>query len=181
MAPRHSVFALMALGLAPAPWVSSAPVPKGATQVNVEEVKKRVYRCWKEVYRESAAGVQADPQDLFGFEFTPNGWQTWCRRGELAGLGKGPTVELRVDATANPMRIDFFTTDDQGGKKKVLVTPGIFRFEKENLVIVTSTIGYESPRDDGEYLTRPTSFTRTKENQYQVQVLVPCDLLDQDR
>ncbi|MBA4064759.1 MAG: hypothetical protein C0501_13805 [Isosphaera sp.] len=181
MTHRSTPLALVVLGAVQVPLWPAAPVPKGSTQVNVEEVKKRVYGSWKEVRRESAAGVIEDPQKLFGYSLAADGFEVWCRRGELSGLGKGPSVGVRLDPAADPMRIDFLTTREEGDEKKVLVTPGIFRFDGQKLVVVTSTRGYEAPRDDGNYPSRPTSFTRTEKNGYEKMVLESCTLYDQDR
>ncbi len=54
----RAAFWLVAVALAPA--LPAAPVPKGAGKPDPEEVKKRVYGCWKEVRRETAAGTTVD-------------------------------------------------------------------------------------------------------------------------
>lgn len=168
--------AVLVLALASTIAVQAAPVPRDAGRGNPDEIKKRVYRCWKEVRRENADGVIDKPANLLGYEYSPDGCFSWSLQGELSG-GKGDSIGVRVDPTKDPMRIDFLVTINM----KTRVTPGIFRFEEDKLVVVTATKGgYQPLREDGDYPNRPTSFTTTKENKYEKNVLVECLKYDQD-
>jgi hypothetical protein len=152
-------------------------VPQGAGGGNAEEIKKRVFRCWRQVRWEGPGWATEDPRELYGYEYAPDGWRAWLRRGELSAGTKDKGSKIIVDPTADPRRIDFHDTI-QGS---VWVTPCIFRFEEGKLIIIEPTApGAQQYRKDGRYSNRPTSFTCTKENKYQKKVLVECRLYDQD-
>lgn len=155
----------------------AAPVPKGANRPDPDEVRKRVFRCWLQVRAETAGRATDDPADLCGVAITPRGTSYWLRRGELAASPIEPGMQVLVDPTAEPMRIDTVSTID-GAR---WVTPCIFRFEEGRLVIVQpNDPGSARFREDGNYPIRPKGFTCTKENKYGKEVLRECGMYDQD-
>ncbi|MBX9627983.1 MAG: hypothetical protein K2X82_29555 [Gemmataceae bacterium] len=155
----------------------AAPAPKGAGRANPDEVRKRVFRCWLRVRAETAGRATEDPTDLCGVAITPRGTSYWLRRGELAASPIEPGMQVLVDPSTDPMRIDYVSTID-GAR---WVTPGIFRFEAGRLEIVQpNDPGSARFREDGNYPIRPTGFTCTKENKYGKEVLIECGMYDQD-
>jgi hypothetical protein len=154
------VAALMWLGCA------TAAEPAKLSQAEAEHL---VFQCWREVTVEQNGEKK---EGAFGHCFTSKGGPCWPLSGELtAGGDEGR--KILIDGNASPMRIDFVFTSG----KEEWVSPCIFKFEMDRLVIVKP--GRSTPfRKDGNYPIRPTGFEATKDNTKKV--LKKCEYLEQD-
>lgn len=138
----------------------------------------RFYGSWLTVEKVVAGGPPVtDPDRLSGTTFAPEGYWVWPRRGgEMPG---GPVGRVRVDAAADPMRVDL-VVEPQGDRPRH-VLPGVFRFDGDRLVVAWGGWEDERPLEPGEdYARRPTGFRSTRQNGVTVEILRPCQSGDQD-
>jgi uncharacterized protein (TIGR03067 family) len=136
-----------------------------------EEVRKKFYGCWLELDRVDAGVAVKGPDGLCGVEFAEKAYWIWPRRGELSA-GGGDLYRVRIDPTADPMRVDIFAPTRSG--KHETVQTGIFKFEGDKLVVAVAPWAFlEPPVKDKDYALRPKSFESTKENKVMVSTYKP--------
>jgi uncharacterized protein (TIGR03067 family) len=139
-----------------------------------EEVRKKFYGCWLELDRVDAGVVVKGPDNLCGVEFAEKAYWIWSRRGELSA-GGGELYRVRIDPTADPMRVDLIapTRETPPGKRET-VQVGIFKFEGDKLVVAVAPWAFAEPPEKGkDYALRPKSFESTKENKVTVSTYKP--------
>ena len=174
--PKRVWFLFLLTGLVAAS--AGAPVP--AMKPSAEDIRKAFYRCWLEVEVVEAGTSTTDLAKLCGHEFAPDVWYLWARKGELAP-GPGESG-VRIDPTANPMRLELIGGTYGLPRKDPVVQPGIFKFEGGKLVVALGPWVKERAWGKGEdYPERPKDFTSTKENRVRVLYLVPSRKYDQQR
>lgn len=151
-------------------WLCGATAAEPAKLAQAE-AERLVFQCWREVTVEQNGEKK---EGAFGYCFTAKGGPCWPLSGELtAGGDEGR--KILIDASTGPMRIDFVFTSG----KEEWVSPCIFKFEMDRLVIVKPD--RSTPfREDGNYPIRPSGFEVTKENKYTKKVLKKCEYLEQD-
>jgi uncharacterized protein (TIGR03067 family) len=150
---------------------AAASEPKKLSQAEAESL---VFQSWKVLAIEhNGKKTEGD----YGFRFSPDGEQVWLLQGELAPTHPDPGTKILVDASASPMRIDFVSLN---AKKAFRVAPGIFMFDKGQLILIMPDGGTSPYRKDGNYPNRPTGFEATNENKYTKRLLKKCEYLEQD-
>jgi hypothetical protein len=175
MLRRVLVLLLLAGPVSPSAEVA---VPGGAAKPPAEEVRKAFYRCWLEVEAVEAGTRTTDLAELCGHEFAPDVWYAWGRKGELAPGPGAPGV--RIDPTANPMRLELVGGTYGLPRKDPMVQPGIFKFEGGKLVIALGPWVKERVWGEGQdYPERPKDYRSTKGRPARVLYLVPCRKYDQ--
>lgn len=173
-----TLFVLISTNLNLQSYAAEPNKPKSKTPQEMDKIRAKVLRCWMEIEVEDEKGIVKDPNKLYGYRFGAEERSTWCRRGELSlGFDKRNRVIVRPDR--DPMQVDFLSMNGQA--TKFFVTPCIFKFNGERMILIEPTTG-GAPyfREDGNYKNRPTSFTPTKENKYRKMTLKPCFLYDED-
>jgi uncharacterized protein (TIGR03067 family) len=148
----------------------AAPVPRIGKQTQ-EKTRKLLFElCWRET--EVTMGGRESKAD-FCWSFEPHRTEVWMDGGELAPHTSKNDVIL--DATTFPARLDIVVLHE--ADKKV-AWPGIVKFEGDKMIWIggPKAVPY---RDDGNYTSRPTEFSSTKENGCNMRVLVPCKYLEQ--
>jgi hypothetical protein len=145
---------------------------------SAQDVRKAFYRCWLEVEAVEAGTRTTDLADLCGHEFAPEVWYVWGRKGELAPGPGSPGV--RIDPVSDPMRLELLGGTYGQPRKDPVVQPGIFKFEKDKLVIALGPWVKERVWEVGQdYPERPKDFRSTKEKPTRLLYLVPCRKYDQ--
>ncbi len=165
---------------------AQTPTPKKADAVvklTKEQVEKKLYRSWLGIERIDSGESTKDPTTLQGREFSKAGLSSWQVRGDPSQDG---TPAVRIDASTDPMRLDFIAGSygplvarKKGENREI--RPGIFKFEGDNLVIVTKRWVSEKDFEAGEdYPDRPTEFKSTKENKYLLSIMKPATYAEQE-
>ena len=143
-------------------------------QLSQADVERLIFQSWKVLTIEhNGKSTEGD----YGIRFAPDGEQVWLLQGELAPTHPDHGTKILIDASASPMRIDFVSTD---AKKAHRVTPGIFMFDKGQLILVTPDGGTSPYRKDGNYPNRPKEFDATIENKYTKRIMKACEYLEQN-
>ena len=166
---------------------AQTPTPKKAVTVvklTKEQVEKKLYRSWLEIEIIDSGKSSKDRTELFGREFSTAGTWSWVSRGDPSQSG---TAAVRIDVSADPMRLDFIAGSGYGvivirkkGENRE-IRPGIFKFEGDNLVIVSKRWVFEKDLEAGEdYPDRPTEFQSTKENKYMLAIMKPATFAEQE-
>ena len=152
-----------------------------------KEIREKFYRCWVEIERVRGGISTKDPDDLSACDFNEKQLGRWPRRGELSQRIQKPGP--RIDPKANPMRVDFRGEGrsknfggDEGDEIVPIVSPCIFKFDGENLVIAYGeTWVVEKELKKGEdYPGRPADFTSTKMNKRTIETMKPCGMWETD-
>jgi hypothetical protein len=160
-----------------------APLPAGERPARAEpdEVRKRFYRCWLEVERVEGGVKTKGPDGLCGVQFGEKEYWVWARRGELSA-GGGTTYRVRIDPTADPMRVDIVASErDAPPGRRETVQTGVFKFDGERLVVAVAPWRRLAPPGPGQdYPVRPTGFESTRENQVTVSTYTPTDFYGVD-
>ena len=168
----YTLLTLCMVGLG-APLLAIDPPKK----LKPEEVRKKFYRCWLELDRVDAGVAIKDPVHLVGLQFAPSAYWLWGRRGELSAGVDGDLYRVRIDPTAEPMRVDIIAPKRQAPPGKgEMVQVGIFKFEGEKLVVAVAPWAVlELPAKGKDYAVRPKSFDSTKENKVTVSTYKPTE------
>ena len=143
---------------------AQTPTPKKAgavVKLTKEQIEKKFYRSWLGIEQIDSGVSTKDPTELYGCEFSKAGTSSWQVRGDPSQDG---TPAVRIDASTDPMRLDFIAGSygplvarKKGENREI--RPGIFKFEGDNLVIVTKRWVSEKDFEAGEdYPDRPTEF-----------------------
>ncbi len=165
---------------------AQTPTPKKAgvaVKLTKEQVEKNLYRSCLGIERIDSGESTKDPTTLQGREFSKAGLSSWQVRGDPSQDG---TPAVRIDVSADPMRLDFIAGNygplvarKKGENREI--RPGIFKFDGDNLVIVTKRWVSEKDFEAGEdYPDRPTEFTSTKENKYLLTIMKPATFAEQE-
>ena len=165
---------------------AQTPTPKKAdadVKLTKEQVEKKLYRSWLEIEIIDSGKSSKDRTELFGREFSKAGTSSWVSRGDPSQSG---TPAVRIDVSADPMRLDFIAGSygplvvrKKGENREI--RPGIFKFEGDNLVIVSKRWVFEKDLEAGEdYPDRPTEFQSTKENKYLLSIMKPATFAEQE-
>jgi uncharacterized protein (TIGR03067 family) len=150
-----------------APLVAGDPPQKAKP----DQVRKKFYQCWLELDRVDAGVAVKGPDGLCGVEFAEKAYWVWARRGELSA-GGGDLYRVRIDPTAEPMRVDIIGTTRSG--KSEIMQVGIFKFEGDKLVVAVAPWAFLEPLEKGkDYPLRPKTFESTKENKVMVSTYTP--------
>src|SRR5688572_2792874 len=99
-----------------------APLPAGPPKKPTpDEVRKKFYGYWLELDRVDAGSAVKGPDGLCGLQFAENAYWVWPRRGELSAAG-GDLYRVRIDPTADPMRVDIIapTREAPPGKRETV-------------------------------------------------------------
>jgi hypothetical protein len=152
----------------------ASPADPPARKLTPEEVRKKFYGYWLEVEQVGQKRSNKDPDTLSGFQFAPDGWWQWGRRGELSAGLVAPVV--RLDPTTDPMRVTFEANirevPDRGRRR---VKAAIGRFVGNKLHMAFGPWEWADPPAPGkDYPRRPAGF----ESGYSV--LVPSVLYGTD-
>jgi uncharacterized protein (TIGR03067 family) len=170
------LLALSLLGL-----VTPLPATDLPKKLEPEEARKKFYGCWLELDRVDAGVAVKGPDGLCGVEFAEKAYWVWARRGELSA-GGGDLYRVRIDPTANPMRVDIFapTREAPPGQRET-VQAGIFKFEGDKLIIAVAPWTFAEPPEKGkDYALRPKSFESTKANKVMVSTYKPTEFYGVD-
>jgi hypothetical protein len=123
-----------------------------------DEARKKFFGCWLEVEQAGGGQSNKDPNTLSGFQFAPDGWWQWGRRGELTAGLVAPVV--RFDPTTDPMRVTF-----EGAAREVpdvgrrRVKLAICKFEGDRLIMTFGPWMWADPPPEGkDYPQRPRDF-----------------------
>ena len=165
---------------------AQTPTPEkagAAVKLTKEQVEKKLYRSWLEIEIIDSGKSSKDRTELFGREFSTAGTWSWVSRGDPSQSG---TAAVRIDVSADPMRLDFIAGSygplvarKKGENREI--RPGIFKFEGDNLVIVSKRWVSEKDLEAGkDYPDRPTEFTSTKENKYLLTIMKPATFAKQE-
>jgi uncharacterized protein (TIGR03067 family) len=148
----------------------AAPVPKPAP-LSKDEAEKKFYGYWAEA-KLLQAGKGAAGGGYRGWKFASDRIDEWCLFGDLDPSGSTGWW-ITLDPTKNPMHFDWHRQNENKGE---LVTPGIFKFDGDKLILITPGFKgcFQPVRKDGNYKGRPTEFSSTIENDYVMRVLKPC-------
>ena len=137
-----------------------------------DEARKKFYGCWLELDRVDAGVEIKDPVQLVGLKFDEKGYWIWGRRGELSTGVDCELYRVRIDPTANPMRVDIIAPRRSG--KHEMMQVGIFKFEGDKLVVAVAPWAMLEPPEEGkDHALRPKSFESTKANKVTVSTYKP--------
>ncbi len=181
-----AIFIATAMSIIAGTLCAQTPTPKKADAVvklTKEQVEKKLYRSWLGIQQIDSGESTKDPTKLYGCEFSKAGTSGWQARGDQSQSG---TPAVRIDVSADPMRLDFIAGSygplvarKKGENREI--RPGIFKFEGDNLVIVTNRWVFEKDLEAGEdYPDRPTEFRSTKENKYMLAIMKPATFAEQE-
>ena len=147
-----------------------------------DEVRKKFYACWLELDRVDAGVAIKDPVHLCGLQFAENGYWVWGRRGELSTGVDSDQYRVRIDGTAEPMRVDIIApTRAAPPGKHEMVQLGIFKFDGDKLIVAVAPWAMLEPPDKGkDYPSRPKTFESTKENKVMLSTYKPTDFFGVD-
>jgi hypothetical protein len=164
---RRVLLVLCVLALV-APLPATDP-PKKPTP---DEVRKKFYQCWLELDRVDAGVAVKGPDNLCGVEFAEKAYWVWARRGELSTCVDGDLYRVRIDATAEPMRVDIVAPKRSGQYEMMQV--GIFKFDGDKMTLALAPWAYLEPSAKGkDHALRPKTFESTKENKVMVSTYKP--------
>ena len=149
------------------------PAKKQLSQADAEQA---VFRSWREVTTEQAGKSRGS--DLC-VRFGAKGPDYWLWTGELVNVQPDPGERIEIDPTADPMRIDFISTGQDGREAE---TPCIWKVDgtgRDASLVIVKPARSGFVRKDGKYDNRPTGFETTKENKYTKDTYLRCDHLEQ--
>lgn len=136
----------------------TSPADPPAKKLTPDEARQKFFACWLEVEQVGPKASNKDPDTLSGFQFAPDGWWQWGRRGELAAGLVAPVV--RLDPTAEPMRVTLESNTREvpdRGRRRVKASIG--RFDGDKLHIAFGPWEWaDRPAKGKDYPGRPADF-----------------------
>ena len=106
----------------------------------------------------------------------------WARRGELSTGVDSDQYRVRIDPTAERMRVDIIAPNREvpPGKRET-VQAGIFKFDGDKMILALAPWqSLDPPAKGKDYPSRPKTFESTKENKVMVSTYKPTEFYGVD-